>query len=224
MRVWLVAVAIALGLAWAAGADDMAERLEPYLRARDAGAVGEVRGQVWEDPARPGGAPVPAPSVPVLLLPYSAEFEAQLDAAKTGLRESVKGVSETVDRVEAARAAYESAVIFAGGGELIRGDVSDDQGRVRLGAIPGGDWLLLAWKEHKRSTKKFRIPAPEARKYPDVPLSVEYSTVSYWRIRLTVRPGETTEATLIDRNVWMTAIKERRGSPERPPAAAPQRR
>lgn len=224
MRAWPAALGLVLGLAAAAGAGDMAERLAPYLRARDAGAVGEVRGRAWEEPARAGGPPVPDSSVFVLLLPYSAEFEAQLDAAKTGLRESVKGVSEAVARVEAARAAYESAVNFAGGGELIRGEVSDEQGRLRIGAIPEGDWLLLAWKEHGRSTKKFHVPAPEARRYPNVPSSVEYWAVSYWRMRLTVRPGETTEATLTDRSVWMTAIKERLGFPDRAAPGAPQRR
>lgn len=224
MRAWLVALGVVLGLAAAAGADDLAKRLAPYLRARDGGAVGEVRGQAWDEPARPSGPPVPDASVSVLLLPYSAEFEAQLDAAKTGLRESVKGVSEAVARVEAARAAWESAVLFAGGGELIRGEVSDAQGRVRLAAVPEGDWLLLAWKEHGRSTKKFRMPARDARRYPDVPSSVEYSAVNYWRLRLTVRAGETTEATLTDRSVWMTAIKERVGFPDRSAPGAPQRR
>jgi len=224
MRTWLAALGLVLGLAVAVGADDMAERLAPYLRAREAGVVGEVRGQVWSEPARPRDPPVPDPSVSVLLLPYSAEFEAQLDAAKTGLRESVKGMSEAVARVEAAQAAYESALNFAGGGELIRGEVSDDQGRIRIGGIPEGDWLLLAWKEHGRSIKKFRMPAPEARRYPNVPSNVEYWAVSYWRMRLTVRPGETTEATLTDRSVWMTAIKERLGFPDRAAPAAPQRR
>jgi len=224
MRAWLVALGLVLGLAVAVEADDMAERLAPYLRAREAGAVGAVRGQAWSEPARPSGPPVPDSSVSVLLLPYSAEFEAQLDAARAGLRESVKGVGEAVARVEAARAAYESAVSFAGGGELIRGEVSDEQGRVRIGAIPEGDWLLLAWKEHGHSTKKFRVPAAEARRYPNVPSSVEYSAVSYWRMRLTVRPGQTTETTLTDRSVWMTAIKERLGFPDRAAPSAPQRR
>lgn len=227
MRRWLPAIILLLAAAAAAlpaRAGDLGELVASFLRARDAVAVGEISGRAWAEPARPGGPPVPEPSVSVLLLPYSAEFEARLDVVKSGQRDSLKDYADATARVEAARAAYESALRFAGGGELIRGDVTDDQGRMRLTGVPAGDWLLLAWKDLGHSTKRFRVRSREVRKYPDVPTSVDYSLVNYWRLRVTVRAGETSEATLTDRNVWMTASKEERRFPDAPAPAAPQRR
>lgn len=227
MRRWLPAIGLLLAAAAGAlpaRAGDSGELVAPLLRARETGAVGEVSGQAWAEPARPGGPPVPDRSVSVLLLPYSAELEAQLDAVKSGQRDSLKDYADAATRVEAARAGYESALRFAGGGELIRGEVTDGQGRMRLSGVPAGDWLLLAWKELGHSAKRIRLRPRDARKYPDVPTSVDYSMVSYWRLRVTVRAGETTEATLTDRNVWMTASKEERRFPDQPAPAAPQRR
>lgn len=227
MRRWLRAIVLLLATAaaaLAARAGDPGELVASFLRAREAGAVGEVSGRAWAEPARPGGPPVPDGSVIVLLLPYSAEFEAQLDAVKSGQRDSLKDYAGAAARVDAARAGYESALRFAGGGELIRGEVTDDQGQVRLTGVPAGDWLLLAWKDLGHSTKRFRLQKGEARKYPDQPTSVDYSMVRYWRLRVTVRGGETTEATLNDRNVWMTASKEERRFPDQPAPSAPQRR
>jgi len=38
---------------------------------------------------------------------------------------------------------------------------------------------------------------------------VTYSTVTYWRTRVTVRTGETAEVTMSDRNVWLTLLDRR---------------
>jgi hypothetical protein len=54
-----------------------------------------------------------------------------------------------------------------------------------------------------------------------VPSSVTYSIVTYWRVRVAVRPAETVEIAMSDRNAWMTAGRQETGSPvlPRPPAA-----
>jgi hypothetical protein len=223
----LLAVGVVLATvvgAVAARAGDPGEIVASFLRAREAGALGEVRGQAWAEPARPGGPPVSDLSVSVLLLPYSAALEAQLDAVKSGQRDSLRDYAEAGSRVEAARADYESALRFAGGGELIRGEVTDQQGRVRMTGLPAGDWLLLGWKEAGHSTKRFRLRPQDARKFPDVPRGMDYTLVDYWRLRVTVRAGETTEVTLTDRNVWLTGLKEEGRYPDQPAPTAPRRR
>jgi hypothetical protein len=207
-----------------AGAGDPGELVVPLLRARDAGALGEVSCQAWAEPSRPGGSPAPDRSVSVMLLPYSAELEAQLDAVKSGQRDSLKDFADASGRIEAARTNYESALRFAGGGELIRGDVTDDQGRIRLTGLPAGDWLLVAWKDLGHSAKRYRLQKGETRKYPDVPTSVGYSMVTYWRLRVTVRAKEASETTLTDRNVWITALKEERRFPDQTAPTGPKRR
>jgi hypothetical protein len=207
-----------------ARAGDPGEVVAPLLHARDAGAVGEVRCQAWAEPARPGGAPLPDRSVSIMLLPYSAEIEAQLDAIKSGQRDSLREFADAAGRIEATRTNYESALRFAGGGELIRGDVTDEQGRIRLTGLPAGDWLLLAWKDLGHSTKRYRLQRGETGKYPDVPTSVDYSMVTYWRLRITVRAKEASETTLTDRNVWITALKEERRFPEQAAPKGPRRR
>jgi hypothetical protein len=217
----LLAVTIGPG---PARAGDPSALLVPFLRSRDAGAVGEVRCQAWAEPSRPGGPPAPERSVSVMLLPYSAELEAQLDAVKSGQRNSLKDFADAAGRIEAARANYESALRFAGGGEFIRGEVTDDQGRIRLTGLAAGDWLLLAWKDLGHSPKHYRLQRGETRKYPDVPTSVDYSMVTYWRLRVTVRAKEASETTLTDRNVWITALKEERRFPEPTAPTGPKRR
>jgi len=207
-----------------AGAGDPGELVAPFLRARDAGALGEVRCQAWAEPSRPGGSPAPDRSVSVMLLPYSAELEAQLDAVKSGQRDSLKDFADAAGRIEGARTNYESALRFAGGGELIRGDVTDDQGRIRLTGLPAGDWLLLAWKDLGHSAKRYGLQRGETRKYPDVPTSVDYLMVTYWRLRVTVRAKEASETTLTDRNVWITALKEERRFPDQKAPTGPKRR
>lgn len=207
-----------------AGAGDPGELVTSLLRARDAGAVGEVRCQALAEPSRPSAPPAPDRSVSVMLLPYSAELEAQLDAVKSGQRDSLKDFADAAGRIEAARTNYESALRFAGGGELIRGDVTDDQGRIRLTDLPAGDWLLVAWKDLGHSAKRYRLQKGETRKYPDVPTSVGYSMVTYWRLRVTVRAKEASEITLTDRNVWITALKEERQFPDQPGPTGPKRR
>ena len=87
-----------------------------------------------------------------------------------------------------------------------------------------GDWLLMAWKDLGHSAKRYRLQKGETRKYPDVPTSVGYSMVTYWRLRVTVRAKEASEITLTDRNVWITALKEERRYPDQPAPTGPKRR
>jgi len=210
-----------------AGEGDLAGLVEAYLKARDARALGTLTARAHAEPTRPSAQPAPQPSVSVVLLPYSAAFEAELDTVKAGLRDSLDGYVQAVARIEEARVDYERALLAAGGGELVRSEITDAQGSARLGDIPAGEWLLLAWQEGGHMSKRFRLREQDAKRYPKVPTNVTYSIVTYWRARVAVRRGETVEVTVTDRNVWMTAARQEGGTPvppRRSPASGSQKR
>ncbi len=195
---------------------DLQTLVDPYLKAREQRTLGVVAARAYAEPTRPGASPTPAPSVSVVLLPYSASLAAELDAVKAGLRDSLEAYAAAVSRVETARVDYERALLAVGGGELVRTETTDDQGAARLKDLPAGDWLVLAWQEGGHLSKHFRMREPEAKHYPNVPTNVTYSLVTYWRLRVTVRPTETVEVSLNDRNVWMTAARQEGGTPVQP--------
>jgi hypothetical protein len=88
---------------------DPTGRAGAYLKAHGDKAVGTVAARAYGDPARPTGAPEPYVSMAVTLVSYSAVFEAQLDAAKSGIRDSVDGYVKAVARVGTARVDYQTA-------------------------------------------------------------------------------------------------------------------
>jgi hypothetical protein len=99
-------------------------------------------------------------------------------------------------------------LLAAGAGELIRGAVSDATGRLRLEGVPAGEWLLLGWREESHAVKAARTPAKDAGHFATAPTMTGYGAVSYWRMRVSLRAGETTEVSLSDRSVWLTAVRE----------------
>jgi len=187
---------------------DLSALVAPYLRARDDRAVGEVLGLAQGDPARPTAAPIPYEGVSVMLLPRSPDFEGELAAVKAHLRDSLKTYMGATAEVTEARALYERALLAQGGGELIRGEVTDQQGQVRLTGVPAGAWLLLAWREVPHPGKPATLHPGDAAAFREVPVSAGYSTVTYWLMPLSVRANEPTPVDLNDRNVWLTGIHE----------------
>ena len=198
----------------------------PYMKARGAGTLGSVAAKAYAEPTRPSADPAPQPSVSVTLIPYSPALEAELDAVKAGLRDSLDGYVQAVARIEDARVDYERALLEAGAGELVRTQLTDGQGAAQVGGLPVGDWLVLAWREGGHLSKRFKLRDTEASRYPNVSSNVTYSTVTYWRTRVTVRAGETAEVTMSDRNVWLTAARQEGGTPVTPrrPQGTKQRR
>jgi len=160
-----------------------------------------------------------------MLLPYSADLRATLDAIKLHLRDSLKNYMEATAEVTRARAAYERELLAGGGGELIRGEVSDARGQFRLAEVPAGEWLLLGWRTQAHPGKAAKLRKDDASTFRDIPVSTGYSTVSYWLMRLAVRPGEAAAVDLNDRNVWLTGIRDDAHLIEGiPRAAGPKRR
>ena len=66
--------------------------------------------------------------------------------------------------------------------------------------------LLLGWRE-ERTQSASRTPA-KTRAFATVPTMTGYGAVSYWRMRVSLRAGETAEVSLTDRSVWLTAVRE----------------
>jgi len=186
----------------------------PYLGALEARAVGDVDGRAYGEPRRASGPPVPLDGVSVLLLPFSAEVEAQLDAIKTHLRDSITRYVEAHADVTAVRLGYERELLSAGAGELIRGAVSDAAGMLRLAGLPSGEWLLLAWREEAHAVKGAKAAPKDASRYQDIPVMTGYAAVSYWRMRVLVRAGDVTAVNLSDRGVWLSAVREERSHPD----------
>jgi hypothetical protein len=211
---WLAA-GLFLGVAGAASAGDTTTVLAPYLRAREEGRTDAVSGEAFAEPRSPTGPPTPYGEVSVLLLPYSFAFEAELDRIRGGLRESSLAYVEAAGRLRAAREAYEHELLFAGGGELIRGEVSDAGGRFRFAEVPAGSWLILAWREIPHGASARRIPGRDQGAFVGNVERLGYVAVEYWRQRVEVRPGEASQVRLHDRNIWATLVREEQRTPDR---------
>jgi hypothetical protein len=191
-----------------ATAQDLKELVSPYLKARDELSVGEVAGRAYTDPQHPTAPDVPREGVSVLLFPYSVGFESDLDAVKEHLRDSLNTYMSAAADVTSARTAYEESLIWAGGGEFVRGEVSDAKGLVRLTGVPAGEWLLLAWREDPHPSRAAKLRPQETKGFADIPVSAGYSLVTFWWMRVQVRPGETTSVEFNDRNTWITAVRQ----------------
>ena len=199
---------MALTGAVSVAAQGMTDLVTPYLRARDDRALGEVVGRANRDPARPTAPPIPLEGVSVMLLPYSPSVESEIDDIKEHLRDSLKLYMGAAVDVDAVRGSYESELLWVGGGELVRGEVSNAQGLVTFPGVPAGEWVLLAWREEARPGKPQKLRAQETRGFRDIPVAVSHSDVTYWWMRIRVTSGETTTVDFNDRNVWIKAVHE----------------
>ena len=221
-RAGLIALGLLLSPVAGPAADgDLTDLVRAYLKTGAEQAPGAVAARAYVEATRPTAGPAPQPDVSVVLVPYSAALEAELDAVKAGLRDSVDTYARAVTRIETARVDYERALLAAGGGALVRSEITDAQGGAQVGDVPAGEWLILAWREGGHTAKRFKLRDQDAKRYPHVPSNVTYSVVTYWRMRVTVKPAETVEIGMNDRNTWMTGARQEAGSPAppRPPAS-----
>ena len=145
-----------------------------------------------------------------MLVPSDPGLEAELDRIRGALRESPRAYFGSAEQLRAAREAYERELVFAGGGELLRGEVSDAAGRFRFADVPAGSWLLLAWREVPHAVSPRHAPGREAETFVGNTETKGYAALEYWRQAVEVRPGESTGVRLHDRNVWVTVVREDR--------------
>jgi hypothetical protein len=226
----LIAAGAAAALAAAPGPGGTVEPeavrsvVAPYLAARARGAVGAVVGGASEDPRAPTAPAQPVAGVSVMLLPRSPDFDARLDELKASARDSMWAYAESGERLGDLRAGYERALAMAGGGELVRGEVTDAEGRFRFGDVPVGQWVLLAWHEtpHLRGGRK--VKKTDAGTFRGNVERTGYVAVTYWRLEVEVRRGEPATVSLNDRNGWFTAVRELSRQPVDAQPPEPRRR
>jgi len=225
----LVALLLLLstGVAWSANVTDI---MAPLLGARERGAFGTVDGRAYAEAQRGGTeSTTPYTSVSVLLLPRSAEFDAELDGIKARYRESPDAFLEAEPKLSAVRQAFERALIDAGAGYLLLGESSDARGAFRFSNVPEGAWTLLAWRETPHARRPTTLKTREAARYKDRAQVFGYTTVVFWRVPVQVKAGEEVAVRLHDRNEWLTGTREDRrapdpnqpGAPKSQPAPAP---
>jgi hypothetical protein len=193
-------------------AADIREVTAPYLVARERGAVGAVAGRAYEEARRTGEEPRHYAGVSVLLLPRTESFERELAAIKAGRRDSPERFVEADPKIRAARTSLERALIEAGAGMLLKGEMTDAGGAFRLPDVPEGAWTLLAWHEAASQQKKAPMSRSDSTRYPNRTEVIGSSMVTYWLVPVEVKAGEETQVRLHDRNVWMTAIREDRSA------------
>jgi hypothetical protein len=193
-----------------APAADLPGLIAPYLAARERGAVGAVVGRAYEESRRPGGENTPYGAVSVLLLPRSPAFDSELAGIKAGWRDSPDRFVGADLKVREARVAFERDLLEAGGGVLIKGEMTDAGGAFRLAGVPEGSWMLLAWRESSKQQKTPPIRRSDAAKYPNTPELLGHTTVVYWLVTVEVKRGAEAEVRLHDRNEWLQAVREER--------------
>ncbi len=214
---WLLGVA---SIASAAG--DVAGLVAPLQAARERGALGSVGGRAYAEGRQGGAQATPYASVSVLLLPRSAEFDAELEAIKTRSRDSLDAYIEAEPKVSAARLAFEQALIDTGAGQLILGEASDVAGTFRFERVPEGTWTLLAWRETPHAKRPPAQKRSEAQRYRNRPQVFGHTTVVFWWMSVTVKAGEEAMVRLHDRNEWFTGIREDRRVPDELQPAIPR--
>jgi hypothetical protein len=211
-----------LGVTSAASAGDVAGLVAPLQAARERGALGSVGGRAYAEGRQGGAEATPYASVSVLLLPRSAEFEAELEAIKARSRDSLDAYIEAEPKLSAARLAFERALIDTGAGQLILGEVSDGAGTFRFQRVPEGAWTLLAWLETPHAKRPPALKGSEAERYKTRPQVFGHTTVIFWWMSVTVKAGEEATVRLHDRNEWLTGIREDRRVPGEDQPATPR--
>ena len=207
-----------------ASAGDVAALVAPLLAASERGALGSVDGRAYEEGRRGGAAAMPYTSVSVYLLPRSADFEGELAAIKARSHDSPDAYIEAEPKVNAARLAFQRALIDKGAGQFILSEISDASGAFGFRRVPEGAWTLLAWRETGHAKKRPAAPKrSEVQRYNTRPQVVGQATVIFWWMPVTVKAGEGATVRLHDRNEWLTGVREDRSVPVADQPASPRK-
>ncbi len=178
--------------------------------ARD-GALGTVRGRVYEERRKPNGPDTPLGGTVLMVLPRSEKFLATLETIKQHARDSLDRYRDAAVAVRRAREAYETALLQSGGGDLPQTLTVSADGMFTLTSLPAGDWVLVA--AHTVFGKKASTPAVGSARaggdrFVPQPKLVSHSYVTLWVRELTVSPGGAETLALTDRNAWLTGVIE----------------
>jgi hypothetical protein len=216
----IAAIAFGIVPSGAAGAgSDLESLLEGYRGARSRGALGDVMGRIYDEPARRSAPARPRASVPVVLLPLNAARAAEFEAVKADARRSMQSYRAVAAELDALGERYVAAMRSAGGVDLVRQAATDGDGAFRFDQVPAGEWMLIARLEISRQVARPRpVPKTQAEEFSGNLEHHGHGTVVYWWRAIEVRSGESTTLELTDRNAALTAVKEDRRPPPGTPA------
>jgi hypothetical protein len=205
MRLAAISVAMLMlaGLAPGQGADG----LEPG-RSGAVQAVGAVRGQVVKDHQRPAEPPIPRPDASIVLVPWDEDLVRDLEELRRRSRQDMRTYVRSALAIEEAIRAHRARLDARGVGETVHLTHSGPDGRFRLEAVPAGRWLLVARVDEVVTTSGKSTKRKDREHFQVSPRLTGYRAVDVWLT--VVEPGRDSDVELNDRNMWMTAIEERR--------------
>ncbi|HTK92033.1 MAG TPA: hypothetical protein VL948_17505 [Verrucomicrobiae bacterium] len=207
-RLAVIALTLVVASAPVLAPADSRPPIDTYLQARDRGLTGMVTGEAFAEATQPSGPPTPYGDVSVMLLPALPDFGAELNRIHAGLRDDARAYLSAAERLRTAREGLERDLAFAGGGELVLGEVTDAGGRFRFAGVPTGAWTLLAWREEPHAQSARHAPSRQLGAFVGVTQPAGFTTVAVWRVAVDVRPGEQATIRLNDRNIWLTVVRE----------------
>jgi len=185
-------------------------RTDEYRVAAAAGRLGTVSGRAFEEPRARRGAETPLAGFGVTLLPRSDAFLARLARLRDDAREDLKAYRTSARLLVDARRDYERALADAGAADLARYTVVEPDGTFRFESVPAGAWIVVGLRPVFVG-KDAGPPRPKEKEtFARQPRLVGYHAVSVWIREVDVVPAGVASVTLTDRNVWMTAIEEKR--------------
>ena len=184
---------------------------DSYRAAAAAGAIGTVKGRVYEERRRPEGPDQPLPGAAVTLLPRSAEFLRKLEEVKRTARSSASDYRAAASAILALRAAYEKNLWESGAVDLVMATVVEADGHFLLENLPAGDWLLIVTRSV--ATDK-RPPAPASKQqrgvYAPGTHLTGYQRLTIWLREVSVSGGRSESLELPERSAWFSGVVEER--------------
>ena len=112
--------------------------LEASRDARTRGALGDVSGRIYDEPARRNAPDRPRASVPIVLLPLHGARAAEIEAVKVDARRSMDRYRAIAAEIDSLQQRYEAAIRSAGGEDLIQRAITDEGRRVSIRSGAGG--------------------------------------------------------------------------------------
>ena len=184
--------------------------LDAYRDARRAGAIGAVAGRVVAEPRTLRAPGLPFTGATVALLPRSDTLLARLEQLKESSRESAGSFAGAVPAMRRARDAYERELWELGAPDLVTTAAVEADGAFRLGDVPAGAWIAIAWHSTTTEISGPKVQSRERGKYRTQPRMSGFQSVTIWIRTVTVAGGETVTLDLSDRNAWFRGVIEER--------------
>jgi hypothetical protein len=210
----LIALAVATAPPGAGAGPDLESLLEAGREARARGALGDVSGRIYDEPARRNAEARPRASVPIVLLPLHGARAAEFEGLKADARRSIDRYRAIAAEIDSLQQRYEAAIRSAGGEDLMQRAITDEGGGFRFDRVPAGEWFLVARLEVPPQISRPRaVPKTAVQRFSGNLEHHGHGAVVYWWRTIEVRAGESTTLELTDRNAGLTVTKENLRSP-----------